>query len=108
HDLVRALILALVPALARAAEAILEQAVQRQAPEQEHNLLVDGPPARRKRGERQTGAQALRMLRHARAELSEADRMAVNGGDDVSVRASFERDTADKAGGQCRRRRRLP
>ena len=79
-----------------------------QAPDQELNLLVDGPAARRKRGERQTRAQVLRLLRHARAELSEADRMAVDAGNDVSVRARLEGDVADEAGGQSRRRRRLP
>jgi len=93
------LIFAPVPAVARAPEAILQQAMQRQAPDQELNLLVDGPAAGRKRSERQTRTQLVRAIRRSGAERSQADRMAIEASDDVSVRTRFERDTADEPGG---------
>ncbi len=68
------------------------------------NLLVDVPAAGRKRGEWQTNAQLLRAIRRARAELSQADRMAIEAGDDFSVRVRFKRDmTAEPGGNSCRR-----
>ena len=61
-------------------------------------------PLGRKRAERQTRAQVLRAIRRAGAELSQADRMAIEAGDDVSVRARFERDVSAEPGGEsCRR-----
>ena len=64
-------------------------------------------PSGRKRAERQTCAQILRAIRRARAELSQADRIAVEAGDDISVRMRFERDvTAEPGGNGCRRGRR--
>ncbi len=63
------------------------------------NLLVDAAAAGRKRAERQTPAQVLRAIRRARAELSQADRMAVEAGGDVSVRMRFERDMTEEPGG---------
>ncbi len=63
------------------------------------NLLVDAPAVGRKRAERQPHAQALRAIRRARAELSQADRVAIEAGDDVSVRVRFERDVTAEPGG---------
>ena len=63
------------------------------------NLLVDAPAAGRKRAKWQTRAQALRAIRRARAEFSQADRMAVEAGDDFSVRARFERHLTAEPGG---------
>ena len=61
-------------------------------------------PSGRKRGERQTCAQILRAIRGARAELSQADRIAIEAGDDFSARVRFERDvTAEPGGNGCRR-----
>ena len=98
------LVLALILAVARAPEAVLQQAVSGQSPDQELNLLVDAPALGRKRAERQTRAQVLRAIRRAGAELSQAHRMAIEAGDDVSVRARFERDVSAEPGGEsCRR-----
>ena len=81
------------------AEAVLQEPVPRP---------IAGPrdrfPCRccgrgRKRGERQTCAQVLRALRRARAELSQADRMAIEAGGDTSVRVRFERDVTAEPGG---------
>ena len=70
---------------------------------------IDGSPCRRsgrlgrKRAERQTHAQVLRAIRRTRAELSQADRMAIEAGGDVSVRVRFKRDVTAEPGGQrCR------
>ena len=52
----------------------------------------------RKRAERQTYAQFLRAIRGARAERSQADRIAIEAGDDFSVRVRFERDVTGGAG----------
>ena len=61
-------------------------------------------PLGRKRAERQTRAQVLRAIRRAGAELSQADRIAIEAGDDFSVRVRFERDvTAEPGGKSCRR-----
>src|ERR1700731_1418158 len=67
------------------------------------NLLVDAPAVGRKRVERQTYAQVLRAIRPSRAELSQADRMLIEAGDDFSVRLRFERDMTADAGGQSYR-----
>jgi hypothetical protein len=70
------------------------------------NLLVDVPAVGRKRAEWQTNAQLLRAIRSARAKLSQADRMAIEAGDEFSVRVHFERDvTANPGGKSCRRSR---
>ena len=63
------------------------------------NLLVDAPVVGRKRAERQTHAQILRAIRCARAELSQADRMGTEAGDDFAVRVRFERDVTAEPGG---------
>ena len=57
-------------------------------------------PLGRKRAERQTRAQVLRAIRRAGAELSQADRMAIEAGDDFSVRVRFERDVTAEPGGK--------
>jgi hypothetical protein len=68
------------------------------------NLLVDAPALGRKRVERQTRAQVLGAIRRPGAELSQANRMAIEAGDDVSVRARFERDVSAEPGGEsCQR-----
>ena len=87
-------------ARARAPEAVFQQTVPGQSPDQEIDLLVDVPAAGRKRGERQTRAQLLRAIRRAGAERSQADRIAIEAGDDFSVRARFERDVTDEPGGK--------
>ena len=54
----------------------------------------------------QTYAQFLRAIRRARAERSQADRIAIEAGDDFSVRVRFEPDvTAEPGGNRCRRGR---
>ena len=54
--------------------------------------------------QRQTCAQVLRAIRRARAELSQADRIAIEAGGDFSARLRFERDVAAEPGGKsCRR-----
>ena len=68
------------------------------------NLLVDVPSAGLERGERQTNAQVLRAIRRACAERSQADRMAIEAGDDFSVRVRFERDMTAEPGGKSWRR----
>src|SRR4051794_3997027 len=57
----------------------------------------------RKRAERQSHAQVLRTIGRTRADLSQADRMAIEAGGDVSVRVRFKRDVTAEPGGQrCR------
>ena len=63
------------------------------------NLLVEAPAVGRKRAKRQTHAQVLRAVRRGRAELSQAHRLVIEAGDDVSVRVRLERDTTDEPGG---------
>ena len=70
-----------------------------QSPDQKIDFLVDGPAAGRKRTERKTRPQVLRAIRCARAELSQADRMAIEAGGNVSVRVRFERDVTAEPGG---------
>jgi len=75
-----------------------------QSPHQELNLLLDAPALGLERAERQTRAQGLRAIRRRGAELSQADRMAIEAGDDVSAGARFERDVSAEPGGEsCRR-----
>jgi hypothetical protein len=62
-------------------------------------LLGERRAIRRYRIERQTHAQILCARRCAATELSEVDRIAVEAGDNVSVRARFERDVAEEPGG---------
>ena len=63
------------------------------------NLLVDAPPAGLEGGEWQTHSQVLRVLGHARAERSQADRIAIETGNDFSVLVRFERDVTTEPGG---------
>ena len=63
------------------------------------NLFVNVPAVGRKRGKRQTRAQALCAMCRDRAELSQADRIAIEAGGDVSVRVRFKRDVTAKPGG---------
>jgi hypothetical protein len=53
-------------------------------------------------GQWQTCPQILRAIRDAWTELSQADAIAVEAGDDLSIRARFERDVRVKAGEQHR------
>ena len=72
---------------------------------QQLNLLVDVSTAGRKRTEWQTKAQLLRAIGSTSAELSQADRMAIEAGRDFSVQAHFECDgSAEPDGQSCRRR----
>lgn len=63
------------------------------------NLLVDSPAVGRKRTKRQTHAQILRAMRRGRAELSQADRLGIEAGDDFSVRVRLEGDVTVEPGG---------
>jgi hypothetical protein len=49
------------------------------------NLLIDPPAVGRKRAAWQTNAQLLCAIRSASAELSQANRMAIEAGDDFAV-----------------------
>jgi hypothetical protein len=63
------------------------------------NLLVDAPAVGRKRTKRQTHAQILGASRGGRAELSQADRLSIEAGDDFSVRTRLESDVTTEPGG---------
>jgi hypothetical protein len=63
------------------------------------NLLVGSLATRLERAERQPPTQVLRALGRGGTELSQADRMVMDAGDDFSVRARFERDVTDEPGG---------
>jgi len=78
--------------------------VPSQSPDQKANFFVDVPTCGRKRTERQTYSQVLRAIRRARAECSQADRIATEAGDDFSVRAHFKPDVTGEPGGNRRRR----
>jgi hypothetical protein len=70
------------------------------------NLLVDAASVGLERSGWQTHVQVLRAIRHARAERSQADRMAIEAGDDSSLRVRFERDVtalAETVDGAARR-----
>ena len=100
--------------LSRAPEAVFQQTVPGQSPDQEiespcrccgrrTQTTASGRPVRR----------LLRAIRRARAELSQADRMTIEAGDDASVRTRFERDVSRRAGrtkspAQLRRPRLFP
>ena len=73
--------------LCRAPQAVLQQTTSGQSPDQQIDLLVDVSAAGGKRGKWQTRAQVLRAIRRARAELSQADRIALETGGDFAVRA---------------------
>lgn len=79
-------------------DAIFEQAALGQSPHQEIEFLV-GCATRRKRSQREAGAQSLRTFRDARAELPEPHRIAVEAGGNPPVRLRFKRDVAAKTGG---------
>ena len=75
--------------VARSPDAVLQQTMPGQSPDQWIDLLVDGPAAGSQRGERQTRAQLLRTLRRAGAERSEVDRIAIEVSEEFpSARAS--------------------
>jgi hypothetical protein len=63
------------------------------------NLLVDAPAAGRKRTKWQTHAQILGASRRGRAELSQADRLGIEAGDDFPVRARLKGDVTTEPGG---------
>src|SRR5215471_2899728 len=67
-------------------------------------LLVDALTVGLKRGERQARAQVLPAFRHARTELSQANRTAVEAGGDAAIRTRFKGDVTHEPSGQrCRR-----
>jgi hypothetical protein len=72
------------------------------------HLVVDGAAGGCKWAERQTRAQLLRAIRRSGAEFSQADRMAVEAGDEGSVRTRFEGDMTAQTSGQRRRRSPAP
>ena len=94
----------LVLPVSRPPEAVLQQALPGQTLDQSMNLLVDAPPAGLEGGEWQTHSQVLRALSYARAERSQADRIAIEMGDDFSVLVRFERDVTAEPGGDSQRR----
>jgi hypothetical protein len=98
HDLILAVIPALVLTVTRARQAVLQQAVRGQSADQSLDLVVDGVVGC-KRAQRQACAQVPRVNRRVRAVLPQPDRMAVEAGDDVSVQARFERDVTAEPGG---------
>ena len=62
-----------VLAVARAPEAVLQETMPSQSPDQETRLFVDIPANGRNRAEWQAYAQFLRAIRSSRAERSQAD-----------------------------------
>jgi len=86
----------------RATEAIFQETAPGQSPDQQIDFLVDAA-VRRKRGERQACSKRLRAGRRLGAEFSQTDRIAVEVGDDISVRLRFERDVTDQPGRNGRR-----
>ncbi len=87
----------------RAREAVLDEAVAGQSPHQRIDLLVGAPPGR-ERGEPQPRAQPLGARRRARTEHPQPDRIAVEAGGELSVRARVERDVTAEPGRYRRRR----
>src|SRR5262245_30147164 len=71
----------------------------RQSLDKTKHLLVALASAGCKRGERQTHTQTLRALRRRGTERSQADRIAVETGKDVRIRACLERDMTEEPGG---------
>ena len=69
-----------------------------QSPDQSIDLLVEAAAAGGEGVERQTRAQRLHAVRRGRAELPQPDRMTINAGDDLSVRARFEGDVSGEPG----------
>ena len=95
----------LVAGFIRTREAVFQKTAPRQAPHQEiHFLIASAAATGGERIERQAGAQPLRPIDGAGAELSKADRIAVEAGGEASVRLRFERDgTAQSRGNnRCR------
>ena len=63
------------------------------------NLLVEVRAAALERGERETHTEVPRATYCACAELSQINRMMIKAGDNLAVRARFEREvTADPSG----------
>jgi hypothetical protein len=79
-----------VIAVARAPEAVLQQAAPGQSLDQSANLFVDVPTVGGKRAKRQAYAQFLRAIRRARSEGSQAVQIAIEAGDNFSIRLCFE------------------
>ena len=90
----------LIRAASRAPEAIFQQTVPRQSPDQECQFPCRCLARRQHNArERQTRAQVPAARSAARrAELSQADRIAIEAGDDFSARPRFEGDVAAEAG----------
>ena len=86
----------------RMPKAVLQETALGQSTDQQIDFLFDRVAVRRKRAEWQTGAQILRPICCAGAELSQADRMAIEARDDISVRERFERDVRAQPGGNDR------
>jgi hypothetical protein len=90
-----------VVAVTRWPEAVLQQAAPGQAPNQQIDFLVGRAAVGRKGGERQTRTQVLRARHGAGAELSEADRIAIETSDDISVGLRFKRDVTAHSRGNA-------
>jgi len=67
-------------------------------------FLLDRLPRRGKRGKRQTGTQLPHAFRGSGAELSQADREALDLGDRVAARLNIERNMTNQPYGERRRR----
>src|SRR5271169_486902 len=70
------------------------------------NFLIDGPAWRGERTQRQTRAQVPCALHSASAEFSQAERKAIDAGDDIFAGPRVERDVTEESGGKALRRRR--
>jgi hypothetical protein len=92
----------LLVVLLRARDAVHEEAVAGQPPDQKIKLFVRGPAARRERHERQTRLKVARAIRHPGAERPKADRMSLETGNDLAVRLRFQRNwTVEQGGNGC-------
>ena len=81
------------------AGAVFEQAVGRQAPDQDVQLLRGAPALAAKRAERQTGRKLLRGIPRRRAERPQIDCIVIEAGHDGPVRMSLQLAPAVEPGG---------
>jgi hypothetical protein len=88
----------LVHIVGRAPEAVLHKTAPGQSTDQQIDFLVD-QAVRGKRTQWQACAKLLRSIHRAGAEFSQANRMAIEAGEETSVRVRFERDVSGQPGG---------
>ena len=63
------------------------------------NFLIAAAAPGRKRAQREPGAQILRAIRRARAELPQRERMTIDAGGDGPVQVCFKRGATPQPGG---------